>query len=202
MPGGSRSAAARRSAVLCEARRRLPETASLLFGLELRDGPDARVELYVRIKDPHFEKVEHLLGFLAHGRSHVVIRLNADAAEKAGQDRFEAGNVARAGAHQIIRNYPQKGTQLEDVPGIAAENRQGGIWTRQRVALARAFLRDSPLLLLDEPTANLDGQTEHEILEAVRRLSHGRTVVLVAHRPALLSLADRVLTLGAVEVPA
>jgi ATP-binding cassette subfamily C protein CydCD len=73
---------------------------------------------------------------------------------------------------------------------------------RQRVALARAFLRDSPLLLLDEPTANLDGQTEHEVLEAVRRLSHGRTVVLVAHRPALLGLADRVLTLGAVEVAA
>jgi thiol reductant ABC exporter CydD subunit len=73
---------------------------------------------------------------------------------------------------------------------------------RQRVALARAFLRDSPLLLLDEPTANLDGQTEYEVLEAVRRLSHGRTVVLVAHRPALLAIADRVITLGMVEVPA
>jgi thiol reductant ABC exporter CydD subunit len=73
---------------------------------------------------------------------------------------------------------------------------------RQRVGLARAFLRDAPLLLLDEPTANLDGQTEQAILGAVRRLSEGRTVVLVAHRPALLSMADRVVTLGAVEVPA
>ena len=44
---------------------------------------------------------------------------------------------------------------------------------RQRVALARAFLRDAPLLLLDEPTANLDGQTEAEVLEAVRRLARG-----------------------------
>jgi ATP-binding cassette subfamily C protein CydCD len=70
---------------------------------------------------------------------------------------------------------------------------------RQRVALARAFLRDASLLLLDEPTANLDGQTEQEILRSVRRLSEGRTVVLVAHRPALLSMADRVVTLGAVE---
>ena len=56
---------------------------------------------------------------------------------------------------------------------------------RQRVALARAFLRDAPLLLLDEPTANLDGQTEAEVLEAVRRLAPGRTVVMVAHRPGL-----------------
>ena len=70
---------------------------------------------------------------------------------------------------------------------------------RQRVALARAFLRDAPLLLLDEPTANLDGQTELEMVEAVARLSRGRTVVLVAHRPALIALADRVLALGRSE---
>jgi ABC-type multidrug transport system fused ATPase/permease subunit len=73
---------------------------------------------------------------------------------------------------------------------------------RQRVALARAFLRDAPLLLLDEPTASLDGQTEGEVLEAVQRLARGRTVVLVAHRPALLAIADRVLPLAAVEVAA
>ena len=59
---------------------------------------------------------------------------------------------------------------------------------RQRVALARAFLRDAPLLLLDEPTANLDGETEEQVLEAVRRLIRGRTVVLVAHRPALVAV--------------
>jgi ATP-binding cassette subfamily C protein CydCD len=73
---------------------------------------------------------------------------------------------------------------------------------RQRVALARAFLRDAPLLLLDEPTANLDGHTEEEVLDAIRRLARGRTVVLVAHRPALLALADRVLALAPVEVAA
>jgi ATP-binding cassette subfamily C protein CydD len=71
---------------------------------------------------------------------------------------------------------------------------------RQRVALARAFLRDAPLLLLDEPTANLDGQTEASVLDAVRRLARGRTVVMAAHRPALVSLADRVVDLGVGEV--
>jgi len=74
---------------------------------------------------------------------------------------------------------------------------------RQRVALARAFLRDAPLLLLDEPTANLDGETEREVVETIRRLAEGRTVVLVAHRPALIGIADRVLSLSsAVEVAA
>ena len=67
---------------------------------------------------------------------------------------------------------------------------------RQRVALARAFVRDAPLLLLDEPTANLDGRTEADVLGALRRLVAGRTVVMVAHRPALLAMADRVVHLG------
>jgi ABC-type transport system involved in cytochrome bd biosynthesis fused ATPase/permease subunit len=73
---------------------------------------------------------------------------------------------------------------------------------RQRVALARAFVRDAPLLLLDEPTANLDGATEQEVLLAIRRLIRGRTVILVAHRPALVALADRVVDVGRVAVAA
>ncbi|MEV6563272.1 thiol reductant ABC exporter subunit CydD [Streptomyces kronopolitis] len=66
---------------------------------------------------------------------------------------------------------------------------------RQRLALARAFLADRPILLLDEPTANLDGATEEAVVAAVRRLAAGRTVLLVVHRPALLSVADRVVRL-------
>jgi len=67
---------------------------------------------------------------------------------------------------------------------------------RQRVALARALLRDAPVLLLDEPTANLDGPAEAALLDALALAARGRTVLVVAHRPALLALADRVVTVA------
>jgi len=68
---------------------------------------------------------------------------------------------------------------------------------RQRVALARVFARDTPLVLLDEPTAGLDATTEADVVAALRRLAAGCTLVVVAHRPALLAVADRVVTLDA-----
>ncbi|UJB42998.1 thiol reductant ABC exporter subunit CydD [Streptomyces sp. A1-5] len=70
---------------------------------------------------------------------------------------------------------------------------------RQRIALARAFLADRPIVLLDEPTANLDGETEQTLVEAVGRLAAGRTVLMVVHRPALLAVADRTVRLAGPE---
>jgi ATP-binding cassette subfamily C protein CydD len=74
---------------------------------------------------------------------------------------------------------------------------------RQRIGIARAFLRDAPVLLLDEPTAHLDAETEQDILEATVRLMGSRSVLMVAHRPAVLRYADRVVTLreGRVVAP-
>ncbi|MEN3538919.1 thiol reductant ABC exporter subunit CydD [Microbispora sp. ZYX-F-249] len=75
---------------------------------------------------------------------------------------------------------------------------------RQRVALARAFCRPAAqVLLLDEPTARLDGRSEAAIVAATRRLAEGRTAIIVAHRPAMIDLADRVVRLdGGALVPA
>ncbi|MEV7865331.1 thiol reductant ABC exporter subunit CydD [Streptomyces sp. NPDC088124] len=95
-----------------------------------------------------------------------------------------------AGAYDFVSALPHGAETVlgEDGAGLSAGQ-------RQRLALARAFLADRPLLLLDEPTAALDGETEAGIVEAVRRLAAGRTVLLVVHRPALLAVADRVIAL-------
>ncbi|AZM54282.1 ABC transporter [Streptomyces sp. WAC 01529] len=97
-----------------------------------------------------------------------------------------------AGALEFVDALPAgAGTALgEDGAGLSAGQ-------RQRLALARAFLADRPVVLLDEPTAALDGGTEAGVVEAVRRLAVGRTVLLVVHRPALLAVADRVVRLEA-----
>jgi thiol reductant ABC exporter CydD subunit len=115
----------------------------------------------------------------------------------ASTDQVRAA-IAAAGLTDAVRNLPDG---LDTVLGDRGAGLSAG--ERQRVALARAFLRDAPLLLLDEPTASLDGETEREIVRTIARLAEGRTVVLVAHRPALIGMADRVLSLApAVEVAA
>lgn len=105
--------------------------------------------------------------------------------------------AALAGADEFISRLPNGyGTVLGDNgSGLSAGQ-------RQRLALARAFLRKAPILLLDEPTSNVDGATEDVILESVRRFALGRTVVFVAHRPTLLPLADRTVQIGRLEVRA
>ena len=67
----------------------------------------------------------------------------------------------------------------------------------QRVALARAFLREARLVVLDEPTANLDPVNADAVGEAMQRLADGRAVLVIAHRPELALRADRIVRLEA-----
>jgi len=89
-------------------------------------------------------------------------------------------------------------TAQKDLGLLTAVGEQGkalSMGQAQRVALARAFLKNAPLLLLDEPTASLDIATEAGILTDLNHWSRGRTVLMATHRPAPLDLVDRVLIL-------
>ncbi|MFJ2733602.1 MULTISPECIES: thiol reductant ABC exporter subunit CydD [unclassified Streptomyces] len=123
-----------------------------------------------------------------------TIAENVRLARPDADDTAVRGALADAGALEFVDALPEAmDTRLgEDGAGLSAGQ-------RQRLALARAFLADRPVLLLDEPTAALDGATEAEVVDAVRRLSSGRTVLLVVHRPALLDVADRVVRLDGTE---
>jgi ATP-binding cassette subfamily B protein len=78
-------------------------------------------------------------------------------------------------------------------------NLSGG--QRQRLALARALYRDAPILLLDEPSSALDGQSEQMLMEILRKLRDaGKIIILAAHSPALLGVADQIVTMSAGKV--
>ncbi|GHE03755.1 thiol reductant ABC exporter subunit CydD [Streptomyces alanosinicus] len=124
-----------------------------------------------------------------------TIAENVRLARPDADDAAVRGALRDAGALEFVDALPEgAGTVLgEDGAGLSAGQ-------RQRLALARAFLADRPVLLLDEPTAALDGVTEAGVVATVRRLAAGRTVLLVVHRPALLEVADRVVRLDSAEL--
>ena len=114
------------------------------------------------------------IGLGVRGASQQRIR---DAAMLAGADRF-------------VRALP---FGYETAIGDGGRPLSAG--ERRRIALARAFLRDAPLVILDEPTADLDRTSADVVAEAVERLRVERTVLVIAHRPELVQRADRVVSL-------
>ena len=100
-------------------------------------------------------------------------------------------SAARAAAsHEFILNLPEG---YETQVGERGSRLSGG--ERQRISLARAFLRNSPILILDEPTSSVDVHTEAAIMEATERLMSGRTTFMIAHRLSTLKSCDLVLVL-------
>jgi ABC-type multidrug transport system fused ATPase/permease subunit len=124
--------------------------------------------------------------FLFPGTIEENIRFGrVDATESAIREVARAAHV-----DEFVARLPSGlGTQLD----------RGGanlsVGQRQRIALARALLRDPAILLLDEPTSALDAESERLLVDSLQRFRRGRTVLVVTHRPALLALADRVLTI-------
>ncbi|HUJ07938.1 MAG TPA: ATP-binding cassette domain-containing protein, partial [Streptosporangiaceae bacterium] len=112
-----------------------------------------------------------------------------------GRPAATAGEIERAaalaGAAEFIAALPDGYQASVGERGLTLSSGQ-----RQRIALARAFLRDAPLLLLDEPTSHLDPPTARELAGVIGRLMDGRTVVAVTHDKHIAARADLVLTLA------
>jgi ATP-binding cassette subfamily B protein len=100
-----------------------------------------------------------------------------------------------ANAHEFITGLPDG---YETLVGERGMRLSGG--ERQRIALARAFLRDAPILILDEPTSSVDTRTEAGIMQAMERLMQGRTAFMIAHRLTTLATCDVLLEVSAGRV--
>jgi len=114
---------------------------------------------------------------IAYGKPHATL-----------EQVVEAAHAAHA--HDFILELPEGyDTFLEE----RGTNLSGG--QRQRIALARAFLRNAPVLILDEPTASLDPVTESSIMDTLYELAKGRTTILIAHRLSTVERADEILVM-------
>jgi ATP-binding cassette subfamily B protein len=110
-----------------------------------------------------------------------------------GDERSIRAAAAKSGAHTVIDRLPDG---YETMLGKWFEQGQqlsGGEW--QKIALARAFMRDAPLLILDEPTSSLDPQAEYEVFARFRELTAGKSAIFISHRFSTVRLANRILVL-------
>ncbi len=141
----------------------------LLDGVDLRDYKldDLRRQFAVVLQEPVLFSVS-------------IAENIAYAAPSASREQVVAAAQA-ANAHEFIVRLPRG---YDTHVGERGAQLSGG--QRQRIALARAFLKNSPVIILDEPTSAVDAETEAGILEAIRRLMRGRTVILISHRPSML----------------
>ena len=96
----------------------------------------------------------------------------------------------RANADEFIDRMPQR---YATVIGERGDTLSGGL--RQRIGIARAIIRNSPILLLDEPTAALDVDSEARVIEALEHLMKGRTVIMIAHRLSTLRDASKIIVI-------
>jgi ATP-binding cassette subfamily B protein len=152
----------------------------LLDGVDLRDYrlADLRAQFAIVLQEP-------LLFSTSIGENIAYARPEASSEEIVAA-------AAAAGAHDFIAALPDGYDTLVGERGVRLS---GG--ERQRISLARAFLKDAPVLILDEPTSSVDIQTEAAIMEAMYRLMEGRTTFMIAHRLSTLDGCDERIEVGA-----
>jgi subfamily B ATP-binding cassette protein MsbA len=113
-----------------------------------------------------------------------------------GATRQEVEEAAKAAfAHEFIQNLPEGYDTRVGDRGVLLSGGQ-----RQRIAIARAFVRQAPILALDEATAALDAESEAQVQRAIDHLAEHRTVISVAHRLSTLAKMDKIIVLRAGEI--
>jgi ATP-binding cassette subfamily B protein len=160
----------------------LPRFYDPTAGVVLVDGVDVRQYSLSDLRDQFAIVLQEAVLFsttigenIAYGRP--------EAAQQEIEDAASAANV-----HRFIAGLPDG---YETLVGERGMTLSGG--ERQRVALARAFLKDAPILILDEPTSSVDLETEDGIMATMERLMAGRTTFMIAHRPSTLTYCNAIL---------
>ena len=159
----------------------------------LYDVDGGAVELAgIDVRDLTFAAVRGAVGVVTQDGHlfHDTIAANLRYAAPDATDAELIHALHRARLGELLATLPDG---LDTVVGEGGFGLSGG--QAQRVAIARAFLKNAPLLLLDEPTAHLDPATEGDVLESLRRLTVGRTVVMASHAAAAHSFSARRLDL-------
>lgn len=161
-----------------------PDAGRILFdGVDLRDLSLEYLHRHIAFVSQNFGRYEATAADnLAYGDW-----------ERLKHDRPQIEQVAQyAGVHEMIQSLPQGydtllGRRFGDY------DPSDGQW--QRIAVARAFARQATLLVLDEPTSNLDAVAEYELFTRFRQLADGRTTILISHRFSTVHMADRIIVL-------
>jgi ATP-binding cassette subfamily B protein/subfamily B ATP-binding cassette protein MsbA len=155
----------------------------LLDGIDLRDYQlkSLRRQVSMVLQPPLVFPVS-VLDNIAYGRPEARL-----------EEVISAAKLARI--HESIERLPDK---YETIVGEQGATLSEG--ERQRITIARAILRNSPILILDEPTSSVDAETEFLIMEGLEQLTSCRTTFIIAHRLSTVRKADRIIVLGKGEI--
>lgn len=128
-----------------------------------------------------------VVGARGSGKTTLVDLLCRRRDPQRGRVRLDGHDVRDLSSASLVRNIAHVPQQAAVLPGV--------VRGRQRLAMIRALMRDAPVVVLDEPTDAIDPSAERMVLDNLRRLLSGRTVVFTTRRPPALELADRVVML-------
>ncbi|EKS33230.1 ABC transporter ATP-binding protein [Afipia clevelandensis] len=162
----------------------IPRFYETTFGRILIDGQDIREMKLAALR----EQIGFVLQETVLFRG--TIRENIAYGRPGATDEEIIAAAKVANADEFISRMPNG---YDSLVGERGDTLSGG--QRQRIGIARAVIRNSPIMILDEPTAALDTESEHLVIEGLRRLMAGRTVIMIAHRLSTIRNADKIIVL-------